>query len=220
MEHYQGGLGRGRPLHPSRHAREFYTFATAAATNFWQTASIAPSSPKLVSAMIGPCVVLRPRVVVELGIGTGAITRGLLLRLPPDSVLIGLEINHRLVRYVTRQVMDRRLVIVQESAEHLSEILRHLGHSEIDAVISSLGLTGMEPRSRNKIVESISAAIRPGGVFTQYQYVYSQLGSMQISPLRFRRFDEWGLLRRYFLHVERSWVGWNLPPAFVFTCRK
>jgi phospholipid N-methyltransferase len=140
--------------------------------------------------------------------------------MPVDSLIIGFEINDRLASYVCQQIRDRRLVMIQDSAEKLPSVLRRLGLSHIDVAVSSLGLTGMEPRLRRSIVESVVAEMRPGGIFTQYQYVHSRFGYLQLSRLRFQRFDEWNFLQEFFPEVERRWVGWNLPPAFVFTCRK
>lgn len=200
--------------------REICLFAAAAATNLRRTASIVPSFSRLVAAMVEPCANISPRVVVELGVGTGAVTRALLARMPVDSVIIGFEIDHRLARYACQRIRDHRLVVIPDSAETLPQVLNRLGLSHIDAAVSSLGLTGMEPRLRRKIIGSVAGNMRLGGIFTQFQYVYSRFGSVDLSPPKFRRFDERDFLRKFFTDVEQRWIGWNFPPAFVFTCRK
>ena len=74
------------------------------------TASIFPSSRFLTSALLRPIEFGRARVIVELGIGTGAVTVELLRRMRADAMLYGIEINPAFVSHVREKVHDPRFV--------------------------------------------------------------------------------------------------------------
>jgi len=82
--------------------------------------------------------------------------------------------------------------------------------------VSSLGLTGMEHRTRMFIMREIGASLAPHGTMTQYQYA----GNFEIAKLKLGGFNEARFLRRFFSEVSVGRVILNLPPALVFTCRK
>lgn len=56
-----------------------------------QIAAITPSSTRLAAVMAGLVDLSRPGPVLELGAGTGSLTRGLLRRLPQADRIIALE---------------------------------------------------------------------------------------------------------------------------------
>src|ERR1035438_5439637 len=70
------------------------------------TASLFPSSRFLASALLRPIDFGTARVIVELGIGTGAITNEILRRLRPNAILIGVDLNPAFVSHVQRKVQD------------------------------------------------------------------------------------------------------------------
>ena len=75
-------------------------FAEEALADFSTTAAISPSSPQLAAAKLEPLPLANARVVVELGAGTGVMTRALLNELPPQSTLLVFEINLRFYNYL------------------------------------------------------------------------------------------------------------------------
>lgn len=199
---------------------ELKTFSTEALANLQATSAVAPSSRYLVRAMLAPLPLARARAVVELGPGTGAITRALLDALPGDARLYGFEINPRFRAYLKENFSDPRLVVIPNGAEHLREELARRGVGRVDAVVSSLGLTLMPDRQRQALVADLAGLLPNGGVLTQYQYLHGVLAYWQVSQGRIRGFTVARLLRQYFPTVEREVVWRNLPPAFVFTCRR
>jgi len=157
----------------------------------------------------------RTRIVVELGAGTGAITRALLGQLPSDGKLLVFEINRRFFDCLRRDISDPRVVLINSSVENLEFELRQRGFGQVDAVASSLGLSLMPDRKRQALFQQLSPFLHRRSVFTQYQYIHG----MQFVNGRLRRLDLRPLLERYFRTVECRIVWRNLPPAFVFTCR-
>lgn len=182
------------------------------------TAALLPSSRFLATAMLEQVDFRRARTLVELGSGTGVITREILRRMGPESRLYTLEVNPNFVRHVKVHCRDRRLTVIQADAARLGHELRLLRAGPAQAVISSLGLTGMTPLQRARILESAQACLAPLGVMTQFQYLQAPVPDWSNVPLR--RFEEKMFLESYFSSVSAKLVLLNLPPAMVFTCRK
>lgn len=189
-------------------------FAAEMLTDFHTIAAISPSSSHLVSAMLEPLPLRKTRVAVELGAGTGAITRALLDELPSFATLLVFEINPRFFYYLRRNFSDPRLVLINSSADNLDSELRRRGHDRVDAVASSLGLGFMSERQRHALFQRLLPFLHTKSVLTQYQYIHG----MQFENGRLRRLSLARLLRRYFGSVESKIIWRNLPPAFVFTC--
>jgi len=137
----------------------------------------------------------------------------------PDAVLYGIEINPAFLSHVRGKVHDSRFVPILGRAENLGALLRHRGVGQVDAIVSSLGLTAMEHGQRTSILEQAAAYLGRHGVLTQYQYVHASGDPNWCGALGIKRFAEDTLLREYFREVEAERVIWNLPPANVYTCR-
>ncbi len=176
------------------------------------TASLFPSSRFLAAALLRPIDFTRARVIVELGMGTGAITHELLRRMLPGAVLYGVDINPAFITHVQRKIRDSRFVPILGGAEALGSFLRQRGIRRADAIVSSLGLTSMGPELRSNILGQVAEHLSRDGVLTQYQY-------LQVSAPGLPHFRERDFLREYFREVASERVIWNLPPANVYTCR-
>lgn len=190
-------------------------FATQALADFQTTASVAPSSHQLVTAMVEHVPHVPSPVVVEFGAGTGAMTRALLEQLPADGKLFVFEINPRFVTHLREKFVDPRMTLINASVENVDTELRRRGVTKVDAVVSSLGLSFMPPQVRTAIFEHLMPFVHEKTTLTQYQY----LVAMDFSEGRIRRMDVRPLLRKYFGSIKSKIVWFNLPPAYVFTCQ-
>jgi phospholipid N-methyltransferase len=191
------------------------TFAMQALADFRTVGAVAPSSRYLTRAMVDPLPLRRAQVVVELGCGTGAVTRALLNEMPRHSVLLAFEINSRFSRYLQEKISDPRLVVITTSAENVREEVHRRGFQHVDAVASSLALTLMSDQLKHDILSESGGVLHSNGVFTQYLYLHGiqwQGGKPGI-------FAGARLLHQYFRDVDQTIVWPNLPPAFVYACR-
>ena len=175
------------------------------------TASVFPSSRNLASALVQTVDFGRARTVVELGPGTGPITREILKRLRPDAQLFALEINPVFIDHLSATCTDPRLTLLRGSATDLQALLATHDIPTVDAVISSLPFTRMEPATRVTIMHQIGGCLAAHGAMTQCQY--------EIAKLQPGGFKEERFLRQYFAEVSVRRVILNLPPTLVFTCR-
>ena len=80
-------------------------------------------------------------------------------------------------------------------------------------MISGLPWANFTPKLQRSILCSVAEHIAPGGYFATFAYLQ---GLMFPTGQRFRK-----LLGEVFSEVQTSPVIWkNLPPAFVYRCRK
>jgi len=198
----------------TREIRSIKTFVFAAASDFQSIASIAPSSRHLAHAMLEGLPIDSARTVVELGAGTGAITRVLLERLPRHATLLAFEINPELINCLKESFSDPRLVLLNSSAENLGRELRRRGYGRVDAVVSSLSLRFMPDDRQRMLLETLDSFMDERSVFTQYQYVHG----LRFENGRAQRHSSLPFLNQHFDSVRCRTIWRNLPPARVFTC--
>lgn len=179
------------------------TFLKEAISNMKTIGSVRPSSPKLSRAMASPVNPRSKQTIVELGAGEGTITHYLLQRMNPESRLIAFEINENFLSHL-HEINDDRMTLVNASAENILQELRHLKIKEADIIVSSLPLVLFEKEVAQHIIQDCYAALRKGGVFVQFHYSY----------LNKKMYE------RVFDRVRVRFILGNLPPAFVFRCKK
>jgi phosphatidylethanolamine/phosphatidyl-N-methylethanolamine N-methyltransferase len=145
-----------------------------------QVASIVPSSRFLERRIVELADIRSARTVVELGTGTGGTTRAILEAMAPDAKLLSIEINPQLCALLGR-IRDRRLFVHCGNAYELRNALSSYGLAAPEAVVSGIPFSTMQRDTAQRVLETISAALVPGGRFLAYQ-VSSQVDDLS-SPL-------------------------------------
>jgi len=133
-----------------------------------QIASIVPSSQYLERRVVEAAGVISAQNIVELGAGTGKLTRAILRAMRKDAKLLSIEINPHLHGLVNR-IKDSRLVAVCGDARNLNEIIGMNGFGPPEVIISGIPFSTMSQRSGSEILRGISSALLPGGRFVAYQ---------------------------------------------------
>jgi phosphatidylethanolamine/phosphatidyl-N-methylethanolamine N-methyltransferase len=170
-----------------------------------------PSSPALARAMLHDCDLKNAQTVVELGPGTGAFTRLILDRIGSRTLFLALELDAACVKRL-REELDG-LEVHLDSAEHLENYLRQHGGRHADYIISGLPWSNMRRQIQDRILEVVVNSLAPKGVFTTFAYVHA---AWLPTALRFRK-----RLKEHFSSVKTSRIVWrNLPPAYVYRCRR
>jgi phospholipid N-methyltransferase len=205
------------PVGRARRLAAAWWFLRRGIEDFDTTASFVPSSRYLVGAMLRP-VRRDARCVVELGSGTGVLTRRLLERLGPNAHVHAIELDERMLTTSTREINDPRMRPVLGSACEIPKVIDAGCVGHVDAVVSSLGLSLMLPEDRDAVITSTHAVLKPGGVFTQFTYLHTRL--MVYSPSRrtWFRFYARPYLEARFASVRSEVITRNMPPAVVYTC--
>ena len=169
-----------------------------------QTAAVAPSSQELAAAMLAE---LPPasRRVIELGGGTGAITRALVGGGFDGGHLLVLELNEQLHAHLRRAFPQARVVLGDAVAlPRLAAESGFLADGPADAVVSGLGLLAMDRELVIRILRAAFDCLRPDGRFIQFTYG-------PVSPVPDAVLDALGLRMRRGEFVLR-----NVPPATVY----
>ena len=180
-------------------------------TFFWQwlksplrTAAVMPSSSELAYAMIAE-LPEGTRRVIELGGGTGAITRELLAAGIGAKQLLVLELNEELHAHLHARFPG--VYVVLGDARSLPELASECGFLEegpADAIVSGLGLLTMPPTLQQEILKAAFDCLRLDGVFVQFTYGPAAPVAESV-------------VKQLSLDVHRGdFVLRNMPPATVY----
>lgn len=143
----------------------------------------------------------RPGVVLELGPGTGAITRALRKSDLSDFELIAIESDRRFVALLRRQLPSVR--VIEGDAFRFARLLGDEARS-LRSIVSGLPVIGQPADLREALLRDCIAALEPGRPFIQYSYSPKPPYPV-LDGLRVRR-------------ARSVWL--NLPPIHVWTyCR-
>ena len=111
-------------------------FLQAFLKNPLNVGAIAPSSPELARAMIEDVRPDENDVVLELGVGTGAITKFLQEIVPDEKSYLGIEINREFVETLKENFPE--LLFVCGNACDAREIHQNTGFGKVGYIISVL----------------------------------------------------------------------------------
>jgi phosphatidylethanolamine/phosphatidyl-N-methylethanolamine N-methyltransferase len=170
--------------------------------------SITPSSPELARRM---CAGIRPNddnVVMELGVGTGAITKFLQEIVPDENSYLGIELDRDLVRVLRKNYPSMK--IVRGNALDAAEIHSKSGFGKVGTIICCLPFVSMPNEIGEKILQEIDKFMQLGCTFRTFQYAHGYYFPSAIKLREFMR-DRYGKSKRSPLIVK------NVPPAYTLT---
>lgn len=144
--------------------------------------------------------------VIELGAGTGEVTKALLAAGIPADRLALVERDPELASFLRRHFAGPR--IVEGDAARLPKILSEQGIGSVAAVVSSLPLLSLPADVVRGIVEGVFDALPRGGALVQFTYGPAQPVPRSLSQA----------LRLVGTRGPRIWR--NMPPAVVWTFRR
>lgn len=179
--------------------RFFYSFVKSPKT----VGSITPSSSFLTKRMFRDVNWEDVQTVVELGAGTGVFTEWISQRLPAHAAAFIFERDDQMRSRLSKRFQLPNLQIAEDGLA-LQEVLYKQGVNSADYIISSLPFYNFSPELRTEFLDAIQQTLHPDGLFIAYQY------SRQMESQ----------FRNIFNQVDISLVPINLPPAFVYTCKK
>jgi phosphatidylethanolamine/phosphatidyl-N-methylethanolamine N-methyltransferase len=167
-----------------------------------QMGSVVPSSPSL-CRRIAALVTRGPgEAVLELGAGTGVVSRALLdAGVPPERLLV-VEIVSDMADHL-RSALPGVDVLCGDAFD-LGRVLPKRWHGRIGTAICGIPLVLLPMAEQRCFVDAVDA-VAPGRGFLLYTYCIT-------SPLPYRKL---GLTAR-----REAWTPWNLPPASVWRYRR
>ncbi len=170
-----------------------------------------PSSNALCKQLICDINLENAQSVVELGPGTGVVTQQIIANMHENAHFFAIELNEAICDNFRKKLPEVK--IYNDSAANLKTLLEHEGLSHADCIVSGLPWASLPMAVQKEIMDAVVECLVPGGYFTTFAYLQ---GTLLPAARKFRK-----QLDNHFSRVEKSSVIWrNLPPAFVYRCRK
>lgn len=201
---------------------EYRTFFREFRQNFETTGSILPSSRFLAHGLARYVMepAAKPRRILEVGPGTGAVTTTLVQRMGPEDRLDLVELNDEFVAVLRKrfevepalkQAADR-VRIFHQPVETL------IDQEQYDVLVSGLPLNNFSASLVRSILDALRQLAGPGGRLSFFEYAW--LRGMRCKfgkgDDRDRLRDVSQVLNELFQHeVRRDTVWLNVPPAWV-----
>jgi phosphatidylethanolamine/phosphatidyl-N-methylethanolamine N-methyltransferase len=164
--------------------------------------AVSPSGRALARALAAAVDPSAPGPVIELGPGTGPVTKALIERGVAPERLVLVEFDSEFCAILRRRFPAA--TVVQGDAYALADTLAGIVHEPAAAIVSSLPLMTRPVPARVRLLQAAMRLLRGGAPFVQFTYAAT-------APIPSRH-------RRYRVDaMPRVWM--NLPPARVWVYR-
>ena len=163
-----------------------------------QMGSIIPSGPALCRRIVAAIRRDEDEAVLELGAGTGVVSRALLAAgLPPEKLIV-VEIVPDMAAHLARTLPGA--TVIQGDARALPELIARRWHGHIGSVVCGIPLVLLPRAEQARFITAIEA-VAPGRGFLHFSYCAT-------SPLP---------ARAHGLSARRiAWTPANFPPASLW----
>ena len=163
-----------------------------------QMGSIVPSSPALCRRVVDQVRRAPDEWVIELGAGTGVISRALLAGgVPPERITV-VEIVPDMARHLAETLPG--VNVIAGDARSLPDLIPGNRHGRIGTVVCGIPLVLLPVAEQRRFIDAMQA-VAPGRGFLHYSYCVT-------SPLPERKH---GLVA-----TREAWTPLNFPPASVW----
>ena len=183
-------------------------FLQAFLKNPAKVGSIAPSSPELAQKMLAGIKPDKDNIVLELGVGTGAITKFLQDIVPDERSYLGIELDGHLVKSLRSNFPGMK--VVRGNAMDTAAIHRRSGLGKVSYIICCLPFVSLPNEVGESILLEVDKFMQQGCTFRTFQYAHGYYFPSAIKLREFMR-AHYGKSRRSRLIVK------NVPPAYTLT---
>lgn len=165
--------------------------------------TITRSSQSLCKHMVRHVDFKKAKIIVELGAGDGVITEYILKKMEDDCVLLAFEVNEKFCKKL-QKIEDKRLILIEDSAEKIEEYLNQHQFDHADYIISAIPFVVLPDELGFSIISKCKHVLQQKGLFIQLHY--SLLAKK--------------MYQKIFGNVDVNFVPINIPPAFVLVSEK
>ena len=163
-----------------------------------QMGSVVPSSPALCRRLVQQVRRTPDEFVLELGAGTGVVSRALLAAGVPANRTMVVEIVPAMAGHLRRTLPG--VEVIEGDARALPELIQASRHGRVGTVICGIPMVLLPVAEQRRFIDAMQA-VAPGRGFLHYSYCAT-------SPLPWRK---------HHLKAKReAWTPLNLPPASVW----
>lgn len=170
--------------------------------------AVSPSGPALAKAMASYVDLSRPGPIIELGPGTGPVTKALLARGIPMERLILVEYETKFCHLLAERYPG--IKIVQGDAYSLKKTLEGHLDGQVATVVSSLPLLIRPEHDRIELLNQAFDLMGPDGLYIQFTY------GLTISPMPIHAHGVGGA----YVGKGSAPILLNFPPARVWRYRR
>ena len=170
-----------------------------------EVAAIAPSSRYVIRHITKNIDFNNAKYIVEYGPGIGNITEELLKNMSPDAKLVCIESNKKFCKFLDNNIQDRRLTIINDSAEKLDFYIKKLNITNIDYVFSGIPFSLIKKEIKKDIIKKTECILRENGKFIIYQQYNWHLKKY---------------LDIYFKKISTTVELRNIPPTMLYICER
>lgn len=165
-----------------------------------QLGTLAPISKRLADAAAGLIQNPQEARVVEIGAGTGRLTRSILRAGVKPKNLVAVELNGKLCEFL-RDSLNNTIEVIEGDACKLKSIIPESFVGTTTTVVSAIPFRYISDAVRTNIIQAAGSVMKQGAEMLHVTY-------HPLSPMP--DLADWVSERKVAL-----W--WNLPPAFVFS---
>lgn len=173
--------------------------------------AVYPTSSVLSGELTSKIGLSKAATVVELGPGTGAITPHIVKKLHSNARFLAIERDKGFYEYLKEKYPT--IDVHHEDAVNLDKILKKNNIKSADAIISALPWTTLPESVQDNLLNAVKENLSENGYFTTIAYitgVFTKSGKKFKKKLQ-ENFSEFSVSRLRFR---------NIPPAFVYRCKK
>jgi len=202
------------------------TFIGQAIRNFHHVGSVWPSSPWLAKALVRPLGSSPgPHRILEVGAGTGAVTRSILGVMDATDTLDIVEINPVFCESLERLAEARRREIPGATIRvHACPIEEAPLEGPYDFVICGLPFNNFPPSLMRSIFRRMLSLLAENGTLTYFEYAGVRIMRSGVTGTetrrRLRRISAVGKLLRRRLSGRRQLILGNFPPAMAIRLKR
>lgn len=188
--------------------KENLQFLQAFLKNPAKVGAIAPSSPELAAEMLQGIQPDDHNIVLELGVGTGAITKFLRDIVPSKDSYLGLELDSGLVSTLNENYPDMNIIC--GNAANAYSIHKESGLGKVRYLVCCLPFVSLPKEISESVLVEIQKFMDEGCELRIFQYAHGYFLPPAIK-LRESLKNRYGKSRRSPLVLK------NMPPAFTIT---
>ncbi len=168
-----------------------------------QVASITPTSKFTIDRICRHINFEKDIHIVEFGPADGVFTKVILEKISAGSQILAIETNTDFVQKLN-MLHDKRLTVVNKSAEELRDIVHSLNWNTADYIISGIPFSFLKDDLKHRILRDSAQLLTENGFFLGYQT------SSHLKPY----------LSEYFDNVTTEMEYLNIPPMCIYIAGK
>ncbi len=196
-----------------------------------ETGSFCPTSQHAASALIHPLKEPRKLIpakearILEVGAGTGSVTRSILKNMRLDDTLTVCELNHRFITALTESLAENedfqkrkaKVSFFNAAIQTLSE------DRPYDLIVSALPFLNFDIETIKDIFQKFKRLSNENTVLTYYEYIGVRRIGKRLAPQKHRQrlaiFDQFftSHIDPALIKYDKVWL--NVTPIYIYTLR-